>query len=68
MDAPVTVIAVFIPGSKDVTNVSYHSGWFYFSVVKYLAGGAAGSPSAGIPDICSGIGSATWRCGWFRLR
>jgi hypothetical protein len=28
------LIAVFVPGSKDVTNVSYHSGWFYFSVVK----------------------------------
>jgi hypothetical protein len=26
--------AVFVPGSKDVTNVSYHSGWFFFSVVK----------------------------------
>jgi hypothetical protein len=28
------LIAVFVPSSKDVTNVSYHSGWFYFSVVK----------------------------------
>jgi 5-hydroxyisourate hydrolase-like protein (transthyretin family) len=28
------LIADFVPSSKDVTNVSYHSGWFYFSVVK----------------------------------
>jgi hypothetical protein len=26
--------AVFIPGSTDVTNVSYYSGWFYFTVVR----------------------------------
>lgn len=26
--------AVFVPTSKDVTNVSYYSGWFYFHVVK----------------------------------
>jgi hypothetical protein len=28
------LIAVFVPSSNDVTNISYHSGWFYFSVVK----------------------------------
>jgi hypothetical protein len=26
--------AVFVPGSTDVTNVSYYSGWFYFKVVR----------------------------------
>jgi sugar lactone lactonase YvrE/5-hydroxyisourate hydrolase-like protein (transthyretin family) len=28
------VRAVFYPSSKDVTNVSYYSGWFYFHVVS----------------------------------
>jgi 5-hydroxyisourate hydrolase-like protein (transthyretin family) len=28
------VRAVFVPSGKDVTNVSYYSGWFYFHVVK----------------------------------
>jgi 5-hydroxyisourate hydrolase-like protein (transthyretin family) len=28
------LMAVFVPSSNDVTNISYHSGWFYFSVVK----------------------------------
>jgi hypothetical protein len=28
------VRAVFVPSSKDVTNVSYYSGWFYFEIVK----------------------------------
>ncbi len=26
--------AVFVPSSKDVTNVSYYSGWFYYEVEK----------------------------------
>ncbi|MCW2929164.1 MAG: hypothetical protein JWM19_126 [Actinomycetia bacterium] len=26
--------AVVLPSSKDVTNVSYYSGWFYFKVVR----------------------------------
>ena len=26
--------AAFYPSSKDVTNVGYHTGWFYFQVVK----------------------------------
>jgi hypothetical protein len=28
------VRAVISPGSKDVTNVNYHSSWFYYEVVK----------------------------------